>query len=153
ENDGAEPARYLEALYRLLDQLGVQPKAGETVAGAGEHLRRAIDSRDVQPCLRQGRDQAASPARQLEHRSAEAARECHVHLDVGDIWVVLPVVQAGDRVEWVGTHRRSGGSTQPRVPNSTASTRNGYKPTSTMATTGASTPTDSTHSTGNTRAA
>ena len=64
-----------------------------------------------------------------------------MHVDVGDVLVVLPIIESCEVIERVvrrQIHRRTGSSTDPRVPNSTASSRMAYNPIKSIATVGVS---------------
>ena len=139
-NDGPVLGIELQRLDPLLDKLCLQATRGEALASAFEHGRRAIDARDVEAGRGQWREKSAAAARQLEHRTAESSSEGHMDVYVGEIAVVLPVVQPCEAVERVArpAQRRIGSSTEPRVPNSTPSSTAAYRPINNNTTMGVS---------------
>src|SRR5439155_19882456 len=107
----------------------------------------AIHTRARKARARRGFEQTSAAEGQFQHWTAKAVSKPDVHGDVEVVSIVLPIVKSGESVEWIFrlAHRRTGSSTEPRVPNSTASSRIAYSPTNNTAAIGVSVRSDCSH--------
>src|SRR5262249_30388797 len=131
EDDGSKAVLETQCFDALGDENGVEAELHEALAGSVAHCPLGVDPRARSGNLCQWRQQAARAACQLEHWSTEASRKRHVNGDVGEVAIVLPVIQPREPVKWIDgpRHLRNGSSTEPRVPNRMPSSRNMYRPT------------------------